>query len=193
MAALPVAEAVRFADVRATLEPLRADAPRVDAVRVDARRELAARVVLDALRGADFARVRLPDIVRDLARDEPVLELLRAEAVAERRVPVLFEAVEREPLAARLRPELAEVRRTVPPVAEALRLACEDARPRTERRLAFVSPSARASAVSLAINLLKLLFWPRAVVSWYSSASPRSSNFWNQLSQEISSRDWPPV
>jgi hypothetical protein len=59
--------------------------------------------------------------------------------------------------------------------------------------LAPESPSARARAVERAISLLKLLFCPRAVVSWCSNASPRSSNFWNQSSHEISSSEFSPL
>jgi hypothetical protein len=50
----------------------------------------------------------------------------------------------------------------------------------------------RPAAVSRAINLLKLLFWPPAVVSWRKSARPFSSNERNQSFHEISSSESPP-
>jgi hypothetical protein len=59
-------------------------------------------------------------------------------------------------------------------------------RERPRCTLALLLPSARALAVSRAISLLKLLFCPRAVVSWCSNARLRSSNFSNQSSHGIS-------
>jgi hypothetical protein len=50
----------------------------------------------------------------------------------------------------------------------------------------------RPAAVSRAISLLKLLFWPPTVVSWCNSARPFSSNERNQSSQEISSSESAP-
>ena len=61
------------------------------------------------------------------------------------------------------------------------------------RRLARLSPSSRARAVSRPISLLKLLRSPPAVSSCTSSASLLSSNFWNQSSQSIGSSDCAPL
>jgi len=49
-------------------------------------------------------------------------------------------------------------------------------------------PAWLAAAVSALTSLLKLLFWPPAVSSWYTSAKPRSSNFSKNPSHEIGSR-----
>jgi hypothetical protein len=53
--------------------------------------------------------------------------------------------------------------------------------------------SSACCAVSRLTILLKLLRSPPAVVSWYSKARPRSSNFANQSSQLISSSDPSPL
>jgi hypothetical protein len=61
--------------------------------------------------------------------------------------------------------------------------------PRPERD----RPLPCASAVFREINLLKLLFCPRAVVFWCSSASPRSSNLSKKSSHEIFSSESAPL
>jgi hypothetical protein len=58
----------------------------------------------------------------------------------------------------------------------------------TRRRL-----RARSSTVSRPTSLLKLLFWPRAVSFCTTRARLLSSNFSNQSSQEISSRESAPL
>lgn len=55
------------------------------------------------------------------------------------------------------------------------------------RRDACELPRARARAVSRPTSLLKLLRWPPAVFSWYTSARSLSSNDLNHWSQEIGS------
>jgi hypothetical protein len=100
-------------------------------------------------------------------RPPAALELLRALL---RRDPAV-----REPP---LRPRAAPLPRDPAPLRDALRLV------RT--------PRARASAVSRATSLLKLLISPPRVVSCSTSASPDSSNLSNHSSQEISSSDSSP-
>jgi len=103
------------------------------------------------------------------------------------------------PFAAVLRPvlrvdELAERERPWPDFERE-----EPEREEAERPLAFVRPRDPprpefcCSAVSRDTSLLKLLCSPRAVCSWCSSASPRSSNFSKKSSQAISCRESPPL
>jgi hypothetical protein len=61
------------------------------------------------------------------------------------------------------------------------------------RRLARLSPSSRACAVSRPISLLKLLCSPPAVSSCTSSASLLSSNFSNQSFHSMGSSDCAPL
>ena len=50
----------------------------------------------------------------------------------------------------------------------------------------------RSAAVLRLTSLLKLLRWPLAVLSWYTSARSLSSNAWNHSSHEISWSDCSP-
>ncbi len=168
-------------------------------------------VLLDLL---DEAVERLRDelllLPAERLRDEPALlrdpELLaRLERLLEPdtralRFPLLRVAVfplrddddfDREPLVRA--PEELALRR-FDPALEAARDVVRCPRLRSGwRRLARLSPSSRARAVSRPISLLKLLRSPPAVSSCTSSASLLSSNFWNQSSQSIGSSDCAPL
>ncbi|MGE5111974.1 MAG: hypothetical protein ACM3JB_14020 [Acidobacteriaceae bacterium] len=135
---------------------------------------------------------RLEDVVVRLTRlvAEPLRVALRdsdrrTRELLGRREPALA-AVRRRPVPVRLdllwALELRRVARVLR-AREVVDVLRDDA-----RRL----PGCRPAAVSRAINLLKLLFWPPAVVSWCKSARPFSSNERNQSSHEISSSESPP-
>ncbi|HWR14258.1 MAG TPA: hypothetical protein VN577_05495 [Terriglobales bacterium] len=188
---------------------LRVDVPGFDLLRDAAwlRREVVERDrVLADLRAVvlgDFARER--DL--EAALREPVFRVLvaRPEALLEEeRLAADFRDMLRDVVPARLREvdrvaafrelRLAAVARPREEV-EALRRVEDNFAVERERALPLERPlpDSAAFAVSRETSLLKLLFWPRAVVSWCRSARPRSSNFSNQSSHEISSRESAPL
>lgn len=171
----------RLEDARVPLDPLfaRAAGRRV-ALEREARDVVFLLPELPLLLAA--ARVRDPLVLRRELLPRAVVErfaVLDLLAAARPRVPALVRVVRRA--AVRVRELRAAVRLL-------------DVRPRSGcLRLAFESPDSLRLAVARAISLLKLLFCPRDVVSWSSSARPRSSNLRNQSSQEISSSESPPL
>jgi hypothetical protein len=162
-------------DVRVPVSPLRpllADArlPRVLLPRVDAERE-ELRPEPSPLRAVVFLR-----------EERPSLRFWLLELVEEARRDLLpeFELLE-------------DARRDLLPEFEPLLLA-----PRAllrEARDALRCPRSPSAwfAVSRLTILLKLLRCPFAVVSWNSSASPCSSNFWNHSSHDSGSSDPAPL
>lgn len=158
---------------------------------------------LEAARRFDDPPLADADRFRDPALRERPLRLL-----VPRREPDCFRELDDSDRALALRrfrdddpPPFAEAdRRRDPPDRLALAepvvdrdLVRDPPRDRPRCALALLSPSARVWAVSREINLLKLLFSPRAVDSWCSNANPRSSNFSNQSSHDISSSLSSPV
>jgi hypothetical protein len=144
------------------------------------------REFVEALRDRDFDAV---------LRDRELADFRAVER------PPLFFAValfrvdfRRDPADDELRDELRDDRvlalRAARPVRPELR-----ARPLelVEPRPALRDPLCAARAVSRETSLLKLLRWPRAVLSCTSSARPRSSNFSNQSFQSMCSSDCCPL
>jgi hypothetical protein len=158
------------------------------------RRDFWALGVEDLLRLAAVRLRLVVEVVRVLLerfRRAEVVRLERAEARPVRARPVDLRAVVLRPILVPL------ARRELLPRVEALRVPAErvpevlrDAA--VLRRAPDLRPEARwplpaAWAVSREISLLKLLFFPSAVVSSYKKARPLSSNFLKQSSQLISS------
>jgi hypothetical protein len=162
-------------DVRVPVSPLRpllADAclPRVLLPRVDAERE-ELRPEPSPLRAVVFLR-----------EERPSLRFWLLELVEDARRDLLPEF---ELLEDARRDRLPEFELLLPAPRALLREARDAVRcPR--------SPSAWFAVSRLTI-LLKLLRCPFAVVSWNSSASPCSSNFWNHSSHDSGSSDPAPL
>jgi hypothetical protein len=174
--------------------------PRLDFVRVALRLPLRLETALDRLRDleADLRDPEARDEDADLRDDAERCARLPEERVeADRLLPELLRerflpddpfnrAPLRLPLLELLRLELALDRLLrAAPARDPLRLV--------PRCLPLLRPAATCCAVSLAIDLLKLLRWPPAVSSCTTSARPFSSNFSKNLSQSIGSSDPSPL
>jgi hypothetical protein len=162
----------------------------VDCERVDAERPSPERLRLEVRFEPLFeARLEEPVLADALGPVPRLLELRdpeRLDVPDERVLPALRDDPDFEDRLAATREPLRE--------AEAERERLDEERPRAlvlpreEER-----PDERSCAVSREISLLKLLFCPRAVVSWCSSASPRSSNFSKKSFQEIGCNEFAPL
>lgn len=153
---------------------------------------------LDDLAPELLRRALLPREVRvpvspDLPRELDFLALEPEVRVDEERVELTLprdeplEIVDLEDA----RPSLRLRLRKRVPLREPLRLRAL-VEPPPVRELPRCSRDCACCAVSRLTILLKLLRWPLAVVSWKSSAKPRSSNLSNHSSQEISSSEFSP-